>query len=197
MEDLKIANMVRRAKPVPDPDKPGQYLANGAAAKRGLSRSISDAGWAGSSRFYAPKRKRLGVSGLRSTPGIRRMAAKSAGMQPPKTASPKRTSSAGDARIAPKQTRWPRATSCGLDWPFTRKPREKKPTASSRRRSHTTLRLSEAPRAAGVMPGRKAARSDTVAWPGVSIYDLSDPNRGSSSPTTLATGTPPTCWHYV
>ncbi|SPX88511.1 Transposase [Mycobacterium xenopi] len=45
VEDLKIANMVRRAKPVPDPDKPGQYLANGAAAKRGLSRSISDAGW--------------------------------------------------------------------------------------------------------------------------------------------------------
>ncbi|PBA08617.1 RNA-guided endonuclease InsQ/TnpB family protein [Mycobacterium avium] len=45
VEDLKIANMLRRAKPVPDPDNPGQYLANGAAAKSGLSRSISDAGW--------------------------------------------------------------------------------------------------------------------------------------------------------
>jgi putative transposase len=45
VEDLAIANMVRRAKPVPDPDKPGQYLANGARAKSGLSRSISDAGW--------------------------------------------------------------------------------------------------------------------------------------------------------
>ena len=29
VEDLPIANMVRRAKPVPDPDNPGQYLANG------------------------------------------------------------------------------------------------------------------------------------------------------------------------
>jgi putative transposase len=47
VEDLQIANMVRRAKPVPDPDNPGQYLANGARAKSGLSRSISDASWGG------------------------------------------------------------------------------------------------------------------------------------------------------
>lgn len=45
VEDLAIANMVRRAKPVPDPDNPGQYLANGARAKSGLNRSIGDAGW--------------------------------------------------------------------------------------------------------------------------------------------------------
>jgi putative transposase len=45
VEDLQIANMLRRAKPVPDPENPGQYLANGARAKSGLSRSISDAGW--------------------------------------------------------------------------------------------------------------------------------------------------------
>ena len=45
VEDLKIANMLRRAKPVPDPDNLGQYLANGARAKSGLSRSISDASW--------------------------------------------------------------------------------------------------------------------------------------------------------
>jgi putative transposase len=45
VEDLKIANMLRRAKPVPDPNNPGHYLANGARAKSGLSRSISDAGW--------------------------------------------------------------------------------------------------------------------------------------------------------
>lgn len=31
----------------------------------------------------------------------------------------------------------PHATSYGLDWPFTLKRREKKPAASSRRRSHT------------------------------------------------------------
>src|SRR5205823_664238 len=47
VEDLKIVNMLRRAKPVPDPDNPGQYLANGARAKSGLNRSISDASWAG------------------------------------------------------------------------------------------------------------------------------------------------------
>ena len=37
VEDLAIANMVRRAKPVPDPDNPGQFLPNGAAAKTGLN----------------------------------------------------------------------------------------------------------------------------------------------------------------
>jgi putative transposase len=45
LEDLQIANMLRRAKPVPDPDKPGAFLSNGARAKAGLCRSISDAGW--------------------------------------------------------------------------------------------------------------------------------------------------------
>ncbi len=45
VEDLAIANMVRRAEPKPDPDNPGQFLPNGARAKSGLNRSISDAGW--------------------------------------------------------------------------------------------------------------------------------------------------------
>jgi putative transposase len=45
VEDLKVANMLRRAKPKPDPDNPGQFLPNGARAKSGLNRSISDAGW--------------------------------------------------------------------------------------------------------------------------------------------------------
>jgi putative transposase len=45
VEDLKIANMLRRAKPVADPVNPGRYLPNGARAKSGLNRSISDAGW--------------------------------------------------------------------------------------------------------------------------------------------------------
>jgi putative transposase len=47
VEDLAIANMLRRATPVPDPDpdKPGAFLPNGAAAKTGLNRSISDASW--------------------------------------------------------------------------------------------------------------------------------------------------------
>jgi putative transposase len=45
VEGLEIANMVRRAKPVPDPEIPGQFQPNGARAKSGLNRSISDAGW--------------------------------------------------------------------------------------------------------------------------------------------------------
>ena len=45
VEDLQIANMLRRAKPVPDPGSPGAYLANGARAKSRLSQNISDAGW--------------------------------------------------------------------------------------------------------------------------------------------------------
>lgn len=45
VEDLRIANMLRRAKPKHDPDTPGQFLPNGARAKSGLNRSISDAGW--------------------------------------------------------------------------------------------------------------------------------------------------------
>jgi putative transposase len=45
VEDLPIANMMRRAKPVADEENPGQFLPNGARAKSGLNRSIGDAGW--------------------------------------------------------------------------------------------------------------------------------------------------------
>jgi putative transposase len=45
VEDLAIANMLRRARPVPDPEHAGGFLPNGAAAKTALNRSISDAGW--------------------------------------------------------------------------------------------------------------------------------------------------------
>lgn len=44
-EDLRIANMVRAPKAKPDPEAPGAFLPNGASAKAGLNRSISDAGW--------------------------------------------------------------------------------------------------------------------------------------------------------
>jgi hypothetical protein len=89
-----------------------------------------------SSRFCTPKRKMLGVSGLRSTPGTPRTAANIADMQPPKTESPKRSSNASDAVIPRRQTNTPHATSSGPDWPFRPKRHEKKPAASSRRRSH-------------------------------------------------------------
>ena len=44
-ENLTIRTMVRTAAPKPDPAQPGAFLPNGAAAKTGLNRSISDAGW--------------------------------------------------------------------------------------------------------------------------------------------------------
>ncbi|RVU14993.1 transposase, partial [Streptomyces antnestii] len=44
-EDLKIRNMVKAPAPKPDPDQPGSFLPNGAAAKAGLNHSIADAGW--------------------------------------------------------------------------------------------------------------------------------------------------------
>ena len=46
VEDLKTRNMVRRPAPRPDPDQPGGFLPNRAAAKTGLNRSIHDTGWA-------------------------------------------------------------------------------------------------------------------------------------------------------
>ncbi|MER7874597.1 transposase [Streptomyces solisilvae] len=45
-EKLNTARMTRAPKPKPDPDAPGTFLPNGAAAKAGLNRSILDAGWA-------------------------------------------------------------------------------------------------------------------------------------------------------
>jgi putative transposase len=39
VEDLAIANMLQRAKPVADLDSPGAFLPNGARAKSGLNRS--------------------------------------------------------------------------------------------------------------------------------------------------------------
>jgi len=59
VQGLEIASMVRPAKPVPDPDNPGQFLGNGARPKSGLSRSSSDAARASSSQYCALKRRTL------------------------------------------------------------------------------------------------------------------------------------------
>jgi putative transposase len=40
LEKLPVRNMTRRAQPVADPAKPGQYLPNGGSAKSGLNRAI-------------------------------------------------------------------------------------------------------------------------------------------------------------
>jgi putative transposase len=46
LEDLNTAGMTKRPEPKPDPEQPGPYLPNQAAAKAGLNKSILDAGWA-------------------------------------------------------------------------------------------------------------------------------------------------------
>ena len=45
VENLRIANMTKRAAPKPDPDQPGVFLPNRAAAKSGLNRAILSKGW--------------------------------------------------------------------------------------------------------------------------------------------------------
>jgi transposase len=45
VEALPVRVMVRRPKPKPDPNNPGQFLSNGAAAKAGLNRSIHANCW--------------------------------------------------------------------------------------------------------------------------------------------------------
>ncbi|MGP8301694.1 RNA-guided endonuclease InsQ/TnpB family protein [Streptomyces inhibens] len=44
-ERLNTAGMTKAPAPKPDPEQPGGFLPNGAAAKAGLHRSILDAGW--------------------------------------------------------------------------------------------------------------------------------------------------------
>src|SRR4051812_27705300 len=84
-----------------------------------------------SSVYCAPKRKTLGVYGLRSTPGTPPMAARTVDTQHVGTASAKQNSSVNGASIMPKPTNTLHATSYGLDWPFTPSRREKKLAASA------------------------------------------------------------------
>lgn len=44
-EKLNIKTMTAKVKPMPDPDRPGQYLKSGRAAKAGLNRAILAQGW--------------------------------------------------------------------------------------------------------------------------------------------------------
>jgi putative transposase len=58
LEDLKVASMVRRPKPLPCPD--GTFQSNGAKTKSGLNRSIQDAGWGELARMLECKAADVG-----------------------------------------------------------------------------------------------------------------------------------------
>ena len=61
LEDLKVKGMLKTPKPKPDPEKPGNFLANRARAKAGLNRSISRSCW---SLFLRRLRDKAAVAGV-------------------------------------------------------------------------------------------------------------------------------------
>ena len=60
VEDLNTAGMSRRPALKPDPDRPGAFFPDGARAKAGLNRSVTDAGWAALVRLLEEKAARYG-----------------------------------------------------------------------------------------------------------------------------------------
>ncbi|MZE78371.1 RNA-guided endonuclease InsQ/TnpB family protein [Streptomyces xinghaiensis] len=60
VERLNTAGMTKAPAPRPDPEQPGVFLANGAAAKAGLNRRILDAGWGQFLRILADKAESAG-----------------------------------------------------------------------------------------------------------------------------------------
>jgi putative transposase len=60
LENLNTAGMTRRPVAKPDPDRPGAFLPNQAAAKAGLNKSILDAGWAQFTGILAGKAEEAG-----------------------------------------------------------------------------------------------------------------------------------------
>ncbi len=64
LEKLNIEGMVRRPKPMPDPDNPGAYLPNGGRRKSGLNRAILASGWGLFARRLKEKGEASGVTVL-------------------------------------------------------------------------------------------------------------------------------------
>jgi len=65
-EDIQIAHLVKR--PKPKQDENGTYLPNGAAAKGGLNKSISDAGWGAFVAMCSAKAEEAGRTLLKVNP---------------------------------------------------------------------------------------------------------------------------------
>ncbi|OBA77757.1 hypothetical protein A9W99_04325 [Mycobacterium sp. 1164966.3] len=62
VEHLAVRNMVRKPKPKPNPDRPDQYLPNGAAAKAGLNKRIHANCWGMFARRLGQKTKASGTT---------------------------------------------------------------------------------------------------------------------------------------
>jgi transposase len=136
VEDLQIANLLRRAKPVHHPDQPGAFLSNGARAKSGLSRSISDAGRGRFISIQCAKAEEAGRIWIEVDPRHTSDRCETCGHAAPEN---RVTQAAFECqrcshRAQADQMAARNILRAGLA--FTRKQREKKPAASSRRRSH-------------------------------------------------------------
>jgi len=68
LEQLPIRNMTKRPEPKPDPDSPGDYLPNGAAAKSGLNKAILDSGWGVFHRLVGYKAEDAGIETMMVNP---------------------------------------------------------------------------------------------------------------------------------
>ena len=67
-EKLTLAHMVRAPKPVPDPARPGMFLPNGRASKRGLNRVLHGAALGRISKMLAYKTQLAGVTYIEVNP---------------------------------------------------------------------------------------------------------------------------------
>jgi putative transposase len=105
-EDLKIRNMVKAPAPKPDPDQPGSFLPNGAAAKAGLNRGIADAGWGVFLTILLAKAESAGREVIAVDPAILPASAPNAGTSRRRTGPPRRSSTASPAATPRTRTRW-------------------------------------------------------------------------------------------
>src|SRR5882757_6863993 len=109
--------MVRTPKPQPDPDRPGVFGPNGAAAKAGLNRSIHDAGWGVFLGILADKADSAGRRLIPVDPRNTSRTCPDCGHVSGDTASPKPSSCAWRADTPPTRTWSVRSTlNTGPGW---------------------------------------------------------------------------------
>ena len=83
LEDLRVANMVRRPAPKPDPSQDGVFLPNRARAKAGLNRSIHRPCWGLLARRITDKASASGVTVVTVTPAYTSVGCRACGHTEP------------------------------------------------------------------------------------------------------------------